>query len=112
MLNPLPELPRKNKRLEAKVDSLVAEKLVKKHPFKNWCLEIKIKGGKLLPHQKVALKQVENGTFKPYKIPDMGRQNPFDFFHLGDADAIVCVVDGKNVTCDVNDGVITYNFKI
>ena len=112
MLNLLPELPRKNKRLEAKVDSLVAAKLVKKHPFKNWALEIKIKGGKLLPHQKVALKQVENGTFKPYKIPDMGRQNPFDFFFLGDADAIVCVVDGKNVTCDVNSGVITYKFKI
>jgi hypothetical protein len=108
----LPNLPKKYKRTEAKVDSLVAEKLMKKHPHRNWALEVKVKGGRLETHQKVALKQVENGTFKPYKIPDMGRQNPFDFFYLGDADAIVCVVDGKSVTCEVNSGVITYNFKI
>ena len=113
MLNQtLPDLPRKNKRTEAKVDSLVANKLAKIHPHKCWALETKMKGGKLLDHQKVALKQVENGTFKPYKIKDLGSQNPFDIIYLGDADAIVCVVDGKDVKCDVKSGTIKYNFKI
>ncbi len=109
----LPNLPRKNKRLEAKVDSLVAAKLAKLHPYKAWAMECKIKGGKLKKHQATALKQVENNKEPPQKIADMGRQNRYDFYYLGrDPDAIVCIVDGKNVTCDVNSGVLTYNFKI
>lgn len=108
----LPDLPKKYKRTESEVDSKVALKLAKLHPVRNWALEVKIKGGKLKPHQKTYLKQVENGTFKPYKIPDMGRQNPFDYIHLGDADAIVCTVDGKNVACIINSGVSKLNFKI
>lgn len=104
-------LPKKYKRTEARVDSLVAEKLQKKHIHRNWALEVKIKGNKVLPHQRAALKQVEAGTFL-YKIPDMGQRNPFDYVYLGDADAIVCVVDGKDVVCEVNGGVIKYNFKL
>lgn len=111
-MNKLPDLPKKYKRTEAKVDSLVANSLIKKHTHRNWALEVKIKGGRLKKHQSVALKQVENGKFPPYKIPDMGQQSPFDFFYLGDADAIVCVVDGRDVSCDVNGGVIKYKFKI
>lgn len=108
----LPELPKKYERTEAKVDSRVANKLVAVHPHKNWALEVKIKGGRLLKHQNTKLKQVENGTMSPYKIRDNGGENPFDFFYLGDADAIVCWVDNKDVHCDVNGGVVTYNFKI
>ena len=107
----LPELPRKNKRIEAAVDGKVAEALRKKHPHRNWALEVKIKGGRLKPHQLVALKKVENGKFL-YKIPDMGQQNPFDYVCLGDADAIVCVVDKKDVHCEVNSGVMKYDFRI
>jgi hypothetical protein len=108
----LPELPKKYKRIEADVDSKVAEKVAKIHAHRNWALEVKIKGGRLTKNQMTKLKQVENGTMKPYKIPDMGKENPFDFFFLGDADAIVCVVDGKNVSCEVNSGVFKFNFKI
>lgn len=108
----LPDLPKKYKRTEAKVDSLVASALVKKHTHRNWALEVKIKGGRLKKHQSVALKQVENGKFPPYKIRDDGARNPFDYIYLGDADAIVCVVDGKDVACDVNGGVIKYKFRI
>ena len=108
----LPDLPRKNKRIEADVDSLVANKLVKVHPHKNWAMECKIKGGRLKTHQVTKLKQVENGNHPPQKIPDMGRQNNYDFYYLGDADAIVCVVDGRNVQCIVNSGVIKYDFRI
>lgn len=89
----------------------MAEKLRAKHTHRNWALEVKIKGNKVAPHQKAALKQVEDGKFL-YKIPDMGQRNPFDYICLGDADAIVCVVDGKNVACEVNGGIIKYNFKI
>lgn len=105
-------LPKKYKRTEAKVDGKVAERLTKLHMHRNWALEVKIKGGRLLDHQKAALKQVENGKFKPYKLPDLGQRNPFDYVYLGDADAIVCWVDGRDVRCEVNGGVIKYNFKI
>ena len=111
-MNKLPELPRKNKRIEAAVDTRVALKVVKVHPHKNWALEVKIKGGRLKKHQITNLKQVENGTHPPQKIPDMGRQNPYDFYYLGDADAIVCVVDKREVHCEVNSGVMTYDFRI
>lgn len=75
-------------------------------------MECKIKGGTLKKHQSVSLKQVENGIEPPQKIPDMGRQNRYDFYYLGDADAIVCVVDGREVECVVNSGVTKYKFKI
>ena len=104
-------LPKKINRAEAKVDGKVATKLAKLHPHHNWAMECKMKGGRLKDHQKKALKQVENGKFT-YKIPDMGQRNPFDYIHLGDADAIVCVVDGKDVHCDVNDGAFSYDFKV
>lgn len=106
------ELPKKVKRIEADVDGLIANKLWKIYPGRNWALEVKIKGRRLKDHQAIALKQVENGTFKPLKLKDHGSRNPFDYVCLGDADAIVCVVDGKKVTCDVNDGVITHRFTI
>lgn len=84
---------------------------MKRHAHRNWALEVKLVGGKLKDHQKKALKQVEDGKFI-YKIPDMGQRNPFDYIYLGDADAIVCYVDGRDVKCSVNGGVITYNFRI
>lgn len=104
------KLPKKVKRTEASVDSKVAEKLVKLKIHPNWALEVKIKGNRLAPHQALALKQVEDGKFL-YKIPDTGRRNPFDYVHLGDADAIVCTVDGKKVACTINN-IRKINFTI
>lgn len=98
----MPPLPRKNKRTEAKVDDLVAAYLYKHHP-RSFALEVKIQGGRVLDHQKKALRQVTNNTFKPYKISDMGRLNPFDYVCLKNADAILCVVNKKAVTCLVNE---------
>ena len=107
----MPPLPRKNNRREAHLDGKVAQWLRKNHPCRNWLLEVKMKGGKFLEHQKIALRQVEAGKFL-YKIPDSGSRNPADYVCLGDADAIYCVIDGKNVHCEVNGGVIKYNFTI
>jgi len=87
---------------------------MQKHPHKNWALEVKTYKGKLKTHQNKALKQVEDGTHPPQKIPDMGRRNPYDYYYLGDADAIVCVIqkNERDVVCEVNGGVITYNLRI
>lgn len=104
------ELPKKIKRIEADLDTKVAERVSAIHPHKNWALEVKLEGNKPSPHQVAALKQVENGKFL-YKIPDMGKRNPFDFVRLGDADAIVCTIqkNKRDVTCVVNGN---YEFKI
>lgn len=109
---PLPELPKRMNRREADIQRQVAEKLIKKHTHRNWLLEVKIKGGKQKSHQKVAQKQVENGKFL-YKFADMGRQVPGDYVYLGDADYILCTEDkNRNVTCQVNGGVLEYKFRI
>jgi rhamnose utilization protein RhaD (predicted bifunctional aldolase and dehydrogenase) len=108
------ELPKKVVRTESNVDGKVAEKLQKVHRHPNWALEVKIKGrekSRSSAHQKKALKEVEQGKFL-YKIPDRGARNPFDYVRLGDADAIVCVVDGRNVECVVNGGVIVHRFRV
>jgi hypothetical protein len=106
-------LPKKMNKREADLTPKVVEKLKKLHKFRNWALEVKMVGNKLAEHQKKALKQVEDGRFT-YKIPDQGMRNPFDVIHLGDADAIVCYIDGetRKVDCQVNGGVLEYNFKI
>lgn len=114
MSKKLPKLPKKINRREAAVDAKVAERVSKVHPHPNWALEVKVAPNKLLKHQKVALKQVENGKFGPYKLPDMGNRNPFDYVKLGDADAIVCTVQEnmRDVHCEVNGGAYTFNVRI
>ena len=109
------ELPKKKERVEADLDSKVAERVRAVHPHPNWALEVKIKGrekSKSSEHQGKALKQVENGKFL-YKIPDMGKRNPFDYIRLGDADAIVCVIqeNKRDVKCTVN-GCYDFNIRI
>lgn len=109
----LPNLPKKIKRRESEIQLRVAEKLKLKHPHRNWILEVKTEKGIQKPHQKVAQKQIEKGTFL-YKFADMGRQVPADYVFLGDSDYILCTeTKVKNqITCEVNGGVIKYNFKI
>lgn len=107
----LPELPKKLKRREAEIQYPVAKKVMQLHKHKNWLLEVKVKGGRQKKHQKVAQKQVENGTFL-YKFADMGREVPGDYIHLGDADYILCTEDNRKVTCEVNGGVNSYQFRI
>lgn len=108
-----PSLPKANKQVERNLDAKVAQELIKRHTHRNWGLEVKTHGGKLKNHQKVNLKKVENGKFL-HKFKDAGVQTPFDYVYLGDADAIVCVIqeNGKNVHCSVNSGVMEYKFKI
>jgi hypothetical protein len=106
------ELPKRVKRVEADLDSKVANRVRAVHPHKNWALEVKLFGKKPKPHQEAALKQVENGKFL-YKIPDMGKRNPFDFICLGDADAIVCTIQqNKRDVCCIVNGHYEFNVRI
>lgn len=89
----LPNLPKKYNRQESKIDDLVFEWFLNNYPD-DVAIEVKIKGGKIKPHQDLALNEVHNGKFK-YKIPDMGRRNPFDGIVLKKAKAFVVVCDGR-----------------
>jgi len=108
-----PKLPKASKQTERNLDSKVAKAVAKKHPHPNWALEVKAFGGKLKKHQKTYLKQVENGTFL-HKFRDSGAQTPFDYIHLGDADAIVCTIqeNERDVKCTVNSGAYQFNVRI
>lgn len=112
-MSKLPKLPKKSRQVERTLDSKVANKLREKHGFRNWLLEVKTHKGKLAPHQKVSLKQVENGKFL-YKFPDGFTKTPADYVFLGDADAIVCVIaeNERDVHCEVNGGVMEYDFRL
>ena len=101
------------KRREADLDSKVAAAVARVHKHPNWALEVKTHKGKVKDHQKKALKKVEDGKFT-YKIPDMGQRNPFDYIHLGDADAIVCTIqkNERDVKCTVNSDAYQFNVRI
>lgn len=92
----LPNLPRKNKRKEANIDSLVLDWFLNNYPEDVW-IEVKIKGNKLLPHQEASALQVKEGIFK-YKFPDMGRRTPGDGVVLKKAHPFVVTCDG--LVCD------------
>jgi len=96
-VNMPPSLPKKHKREEAKYDDPVAEWFEKNYE-NSVALEVKVKGGKVKPHQKAALGKVAEGSFR-HKLPDQGQRNPFDYFVLKGADAFVVVVDPKTKEC-------------
>ncbi len=104
----LPELPKQYKRKEAKIDGLVLEWFLDNYPD-DVAIEVKLKGNKLLPHQELALNQVKIGKFS-YKIPDMGRKNPFDGIVLKKAKAFVVVCDG--MTCIATSGDENFTIKL
>lgn len=106
-------LPQKKDRREARVDDKVARAVNRtwKRPF---ALEVKMHDGNVKEHQDRALTQVAKNTFKPYKIPDQGRRNPFDYIGLYGADAILCTVDKneKNADCYVYNTDTTIKIKL
>lgn len=103
----LPNLPKQYKRKEAKIDGLVLDWFLNNYP-NDVAIEVKIKGNKVLPHQELALKEVQEGHFK-YKIPDLGRRNPFDGIVLKNAEAFVVTCDGNS--CEAV-GSTTFKFKL
>jgi len=96
----LPELPKKNKSLERTLDGKVNDWLMANYP-NDYLLEVKVKGGKLSPHQKKKLLEVEDGVFS-YKFPDGFLRTPCDYVGLKYGIALVCVIDGRDVVCTPN----------
>lgn len=98
----LPNLPKKYKRTEAKIDGLVFDWFYNNYP-KSVLLEVKIKGGKVLPHQIVAINEVNRTKKFKYKFPDQGRRTPADGVVLKDAEAFLVVCDGMDCVATNND---------
>lgn len=94
------KLPRLLKKREADITPKINEwlKTNLKHDF---VYEIKhcegdtIGENALEPHQKRALLQAREGVYN-YKIPDMGRRNPFDGFQVCGCEAYVIVHFSKH----------------
>lgn len=106
----LPPLTKQYKREESKIDGPVLEWFLKNYPY-SFALEIKTKNGKLLPHQMLALEEVQNGSFG-WKIPDLGRRNPFDCFGLKGAHAFKVVCDGRKCKATRIDDYDEFYFRI
>lgn len=107
----LPDLPRQYKRKEADITPLILQWFLENYPY-DVAIEVKMKGRKPLPHQELALNEVKEGRFS-YKIPDMGRKNPFDGVVLKHAHPFVVVC--KGMTCEAtnlfNDQTFTIELK-
>lgn len=93
----LPELPKKYKRIEAKIDGLVIDWFYNNYP-RSVLIEAKIKGNKMLPHQKLAQDEVNKNKKFKYKFPDQGLRLPADGIVLKDAEAWCVTCDGMNCT--------------
>jgi 1,4-alpha-glucan branching enzyme len=82
------DLPRKLKKKEASKTPAIIEWFFLNYPY-SVAVEVKMAKNKVKEHQQAALKQVKDGTFT-YKLPDMGRRNPFDFvIFKGDVHAVI-----------------------
>jgi len=103
MKSTLPNLPRKNKRIEAKIDGKVA-KWFETYHHRSVLLEVKMEGEPVANHQRRLLNQVaETGTFV-YNFPDGGKRTPLDYVVLQNADAVlaVCTESGE-CECTINN---------
>lgn len=97
------ELPRKLKKKEAKKTPQIMKWFEKNYPF-DCVVEVKVGKNKVKEHQEAALEQVAHGTFA-YKIPDMGRRNPFDFIilRLHIVHAVVATYKDGLLYCEVKN---------
>ena len=98
----LPDLPRKNKRQEAKIDSLVGLWFLKNWP-RSVMYEVKLwKTGRLSPHQEVIITRVAASGEFHYKHPDLGHKTPLDGFVMKGGDVAVCWMNGHEGVCEIN----------
>lgn len=106
----LPDLPRKNNRMEAKLDGKVAAWFEENYP-KSVIIEVKMKGGVVAEHQQRLINEVaETGEFT-YKFPDGGKRTPLDYIVLKNIDVALCSVDKDGGSCLINNE-RTINIKI
>ncbi len=104
------DLPRKLKKKEAdKTPAIMA--WFSENMNGDCAVEIKHGENKLKDHQEAALSQVVKGTFI-WKIPDMGRRNPFDFVMLKRARAFVVTITGRQCIAVEKNTENVYKFNI
>lgn len=106
----LPDLPKKYKRTEAKIDGLVLNWFYNNYP-KSVLVEVKIKSNKMLPHQKLAQEEVNRTKKFKYKFPDQGLRLPADGIVLQNAEAWCVTCDGMNCI-GISPNGKTLEFKI
>ncbi len=87
----MPPLPRVLKKKEASRTAEIMEMLLRTHG--TCAVEVKRRGGKLLPHQLKALKACASSEGFAFKIPDYGHKNPFDFFCFKNAPAYIAWIE-------------------
>jgi len=102
----LPNLPKKRKHKEADITPQVMRWFEKHYP-RTVTVEVKVGKNKPKPHQAAAIAQVLRGLFS-WKIPDMGRRNPFDFIILKNADACIVACEDKRCTAKCGDKTFTF----
>lgn len=105
----LPELPKKRKKREASITPDIMKWFEKNYPNTTVCVEVKLTTGRLYDHQPVALKMVEDNRFS-YKLPDMGRRNPFDFIVVRNAVSYIVYVEKRHCTAYTPDMVYCFEF--
>ena len=99
----LPELPKKYKRTESKIDGRVSDWFFLHHP-NPVLLEVKIKGGSLKDHQKKLIDKVSKERKFKYKFPDGGRRTPLDYIIVPKGlDAVLAVCNDNVCTCTINN---------
>lgn len=108
--NNLPDLKKQRQHKEADITPLVIDWFEKNYPD-SVAVEVKVKKNKAKSHQLLALWQVLKGCFS-YKLPDMGRRNPFDFFVLKNAKAFVVTCQGRNCQAVSPDKKEVFRFKV
>ncbi len=82
----------------------------REHYPRSCSVEVKVDDNKVLPHQDRALRETQDGVFA-HKIPDMGRQNPFDFFMVKGGDGVLVRCVGRLCHADVYDGT-SFDFRV
>lgn len=91
------------------LDKREAKKTPEVLPMYNYSCAIEVKQTKTLtlpanslkPHQYKALMKVKYGVLR-HKIPDMGRENPFDAFILAGLPAYVVIIFGDNTIIEID----------
>lgn len=95
----MPPLPRILKKVEASRTPAIGKMMLEKYGTCFW--EVKMRGRKVLPHQRSNLEKCASDEGFYFKIPDTGRLQPFDGFCAKNAPSfIVWIERDRSVTIE------------
>lgn len=108
--SPLPPLRKKRRSDEVDITPAVMEWLTNNYP-RSCEFEIKVGKNVLLPHQKVVLQKVVDGTYIQ-KHPDLGHRTGLDGHFMKDADALVIRCKGRTCVVTVMNTGEQFNIQV